>query len=91
MRADKQTAVDFIEYTLNKRLIHLSNEKIHIKHFVRTAKCAEVRKILEIINQAKKMEREALIEFYEDGLYAANYPHSLTGEAYFQKEYGNKD
>lgn len=42
-------------------------------------------------DKAKEMEREALIEFYEDGLYAANYPHALNGPAYYEKEYGNKN
>lgn len=59
-----KSAVEFIEDTLNKRLIHLSDEKIHIKHFVRTAKCAEVRKILETINKAKEREKDQLGALY---------------------------
>jgi hypothetical protein len=78
MRADKQTAVEWLSEQLSYSTTHgeiISYHKI----------------ITNLIERAKEMEREALIEFYEDGLYAANYPHSLTGEAYFQKEYGNKD
>jgi hypothetical protein len=61
-----KTAVQWLEDTLNKRLIHLSDEKTHIKHFVRTSKCAEVRKILETINQAKKMEKEQIEKVFVD-------------------------
>ena len=60
-----KTAVEWLEDTLNKRLIHLSDEKTHIKHFVRTAKCAEVRKVLETINQVKKMEKEQIKQIRE--------------------------
>jgi hypothetical protein len=42
------------------------------------------------IQQAKEMEREQLIEFYQDGQFSANYPYGLTGEAYYEQEYGNK-
>lgn len=70
MRADKQTAVEWL---------------------VKELQIFATEQEMNIIQQALEMERQQLIEFYEDGLYAANYPHSLTGEAYFQKEYGNKD
>ncbi len=46
--------LDMLIEKLEKRLIHLSDEKTHIKHFVRTAKCAEVRKVLEWVYEAKK-------------------------------------
>lgn len=72
---EKITAVQWLEDTLNKRLIHLSDEKTHIKHFVRTAKCAEVRKILETINQAKKMEKEQI-----------EYAHVMGGDGEIEAE-----
>jgi hypothetical protein len=50
------TAVEFLENKLNDRLNHLVNHRIHIKEFVRTAKCAEIRKILEVIHIAEEME-----------------------------------
>jgi hypothetical protein len=64
---EKQTAIDWLEEQLNKRLQHLSNHKIHIKEFVRTAKSAEIRNILEIIEQAKEMEKEQIENAYWDG------------------------
>lgn len=48
----------FLENKLNDRLNHLSDHRIHIKEFVRTAKCAEVRKILEVIYKAKEIENK---------------------------------
>jgi hypothetical protein len=51
-----KTAFELLEVKLNERLHHLSNYKIHIKEFVRTAKCAEIRKILENIHLFKEME-----------------------------------
>jgi hypothetical protein len=56
-----KTAIDWLEEQLNERLHHLSNHKIHIKEFVRTAKSAEIRNILEIIYKAKEMERNYYI------------------------------
>lgn len=56
----KQTAVEQLEEYLKKRLDYLTNHKIHIKEFVRTAKCDEIGKILELINQAKKMEKDQM-------------------------------
>ena len=50
------TAVEFLEKKLNDRLNHLVDHRIHIKEFVRTAKCAEIRKILEVIHIAEEME-----------------------------------
>jgi hypothetical protein len=50
------TAVEFLENKLNDRLNHLVEHRIHIKEFVRTAKCAEIRKILEVIHIAEEME-----------------------------------
>ncbi|CAB4153203.1 hypothetical protein UFOVP603_49 [uncultured Caudovirales phage] len=50
------TAVEFLENKLNDRLNHLVDHRIHIKEFVRTAKCAEIRKILEVIHIAEEME-----------------------------------
>jgi len=58
-----KTAVEFLEDILNKRLNHLVDHRVHIKEFVRTAKSAEVRKILEIINKAKEMDKERVIDF----------------------------
>ena len=49
-------AIEFLENKLNDRLNHLSDYRIHIKEFVRTAKCAEIRKILEVIHIAQEME-----------------------------------
>lgn len=77
MRADKQTAVQFFEDELKDKL-----GKIVINQ--------DWQLLETIINQAKEMEREQLIEFYEDGIYSVNYPWGLTGEAYYEKEYGNK-
>lgn len=62
-----KTAVEWLEDNLTKRLYHLSNHKVHIKEFVRTAKCAEIRKMLEVIEQAKQMEKEQIINGYLKG------------------------
>lgn len=81
MRADKRTAVEFLIDELYMLALHC--DVMEGDEFM------EVRK--KIFETAKAMEREALIEFYEDGLYAANYPHALNGPAYYEKEYGNKN
>lgn len=52
----------FLENKLNDRLNHLSDHRIHIKEFVRTAKCAEVRKILEVIHKAKEIENKETLK-----------------------------
>ena len=46
--------IDDLIIKLQKRLNHLNDGKVHIKEFVRTAKSAEVRKVLEWIYEAKK-------------------------------------
>lgn len=55
-------AIEFLENKLNDRLNHLSDYRIHIKEFVRTAKCAEIRKILEVIHIAKEMEKKETLK-----------------------------
>lgn len=72
-----KTAVEWIEDNLNNRLFHLTNNKIHIKEFVRTAKCAEIRKILELINQAKEMEKEQIKFFFEKGHLYSGCPYGF--------------
>jgi len=39
---------------ITERINHLNNPKVHIKEFVRTAKCAEVLKILEWVYKLEK-------------------------------------
>lgn len=77
MRADNQTAMQWFEFELKDKL-----GKIVINQ--------DWQLLETIIQQAKEMERGQLIEFYEDGLYSAYYPFGLTGEAYYEQEYGNK-
>ncbi len=62
-----KTAVEFLECKLNERLHHLSDYRIRIKEFVRTAKCAEIRKILEVIHKAKEMEIQQKEADYRSG------------------------
>jgi len=51
----KQTEIiDDLIIKLQKRLNHLNDGKVHIKEFVRTAKSAEVRKVLEWMREAKR-------------------------------------
>jgi len=76
MRADNQTAMQWFAFELKDKL-----GKIVINQ--------DWQLLETIIQQAKEMEREQLIEFYEDGIYSVNYPWGLTGEAYYEKEYGN--
>jgi hypothetical protein len=46
--------IDDLIVKLEKRLNHLNDGKVHIKEFVRTAKSAEVRKVLEWMREAKR-------------------------------------
>jgi hypothetical protein len=51
----RQTKIlDDLIVKLEKRLNHLNDGKVHIKEFVRTAKSAEVRKVLEWMREAKR-------------------------------------
>lgn len=68
-----------------------ADKQTAVKWLVDQLEIFATEKEMNIIDQAIEMEREALIEFYEDGLYAANYPHALTGQAYYQQEYGDKN
>lgn len=88
-----KTAVEWLESYLNNRLLHLTNNKIHIKEFVRTAKCAEIRKVLEIIEQAKAMEKKQIIEagnICVNHLYFSEDKNSyicLSGEEFYKEKY----
>ena len=79
------TAIEFLEHKLNKRLHHLSDHRVHIKEFVRTAKCAEIRKILEVIHQAKEMEKQQIVKAYEE-----NMMSYTDGEVYYNEKYNKK-
>jgi hypothetical protein len=82
---EKQTAVDWLEEQLNERLHHLSNHKIHIKEFVRTAKSAEIRNILEIIQQAKEMEKEQIERAFEEGMF--HHTNGLCPDEYYEETF----
>jgi len=41
-----------------------------------------------LIEKAQEMERDQLIDMYEDGMYAANYPHAMVGYAYIESKFG---
>lgn len=79
-----KTAVEWLESYLNNRLLHLTNNKIHIKEFVRTAKCAEIRKVLEIIEQAKAMEKNQHNETWDSAHQAGRFEGKGIAEENWQ-------
>ena len=75
MEANKQTAVEWLSKELDEFLFLFDDDW---------------QRLNNLIESAKEMEREQLIQFYEDGIYSVNYPFGLTGEAYYEQEYGIK-
>jgi len=77
-----KTAVEQLEDILNKRLNHLVDNRVHIKEFVRTAKSAEVRKILECLNKIKQMEKQQIIDAYE-----TSHISMMSAEQYYNETF----
>jgi hypothetical protein len=82
MEGKKESAVEFYEKKLTKLLISLENNEISIGVFA-------VKKF-ELFGKAKQLEKEQIIESYNQGICDSPMERKDDAEQYYELVYGNK-